>query len=403
MRARSSDCLESIGFYLVNPSYQENEMTNTMTVTKTEHTQMNVAMLIKPGSALERKRIDRPSPRVDEVLIRVRSAAALPHQRLAYSGSGPFLLPELPAVAGWDSCGEIVEKGDAVETFSIGDRVYLYPIITCGDCHYCRKGSPLCCEAFMLQGGFGLSESSATLQRRHRSGAFAEYQSAPSNNAVLLPDSVSFDTGVRFGYAGVSFRALRRGEVGPGKRVLINGATGNLGVLATQLALALGVDQVIAVARNRERLDRLVNACDDRRLQTVSTEDGPVDVQVSALTDGRGIDVAIDFLDSSAGATPEAVASVMSCLSREGVLVVVGAILDQVPFSYMQLVTQDCKIIGSHGYTTAQGKELMSMIRSGVFQCPHYDTQSFQLTDVNDALDAVWSRPGGFANVVINP
>ncbi len=366
---------------------------------------MQAAILHEAGAALSLERVPRPQPRGGELLIRVRAAAALPHQRLAFSGTPPFRLPELPTPVGWDVSGEVVEVGQGVSGFGVGDRVYIRPIITCNNCDACRRGAPLSCDRFMLLGGFGLSEGSLELQRHHRGGGFAELMCAPATNAVHLPEHLSFDDATRLGYAGVSFRALRRGGVGLGKRVVIVGATGNLGVPATGLALSMGADRVIAVARDEQRLGALRAWASDPRLSTISitAPGGTLAARMSALWGGRSADVVIDLLDSSRGTPPRSVEAGLACLAPNGVAVFAGAILEPPSFDYMALVTGDRTLTGSHGYDMADARDLITMIRSGIFTLPPFETLAFSLSQVNEALDVAWSRPGGLTNVVVRP
>jgi len=366
---------------------------------------MRAAVLRAPGAPLVAEAVPKPTVRRGELLVRVHATAALPHHRLAFGAHGPFALPSLPTVVGWDTCGAVAEIGEGVTGFSRGDRVYLQPIVTCGQCAGCRRGAPLTCEGFMLLGGFGLGPHSAQMQRRHDGGGFAEYVRAPAANAVRLPDSVSFDDGVRIGFTGISYRALRRGGISVGKSVLIVGATGNLGVPAVGLAAALGADRVFAVARNAERLAALEAWVDDPRVETVSVAAGqlPLDLQIEQRTGGRGVDIVVDLLDASGGATPPDVEVGLRCLAPEGTAVLVGAMFEPIRVDYMALVTHDRALVGSHGYTPAQIHELVAMLESGAFSLPPFGTRAFPLSQVNEALDAVCARPGGFTNVVVHP
>jgi NADPH:quinone reductase-like Zn-dependent oxidoreductase len=83
-----------------------------------------------------------------------------------------------------------------------------------------------------------------------RNGAFAEYVSA--TNVVRKPPNVTFEEAATMGIAGLTaLQAVRdRGEVQPGQRVLVNGASGGVGTLTLQIAKAFGAD-VTAVCSTR--------------------------------------------------------------------------------------------------------------------------------------------------------
>lgn len=83
-----------------------------------------------------------------------------------------------------------------------------------------------------------------------RNGAFAEYVSA--TNVVRKPPNVTFEEAATMGIAGLTaLQAVRdRGEVQPGQRVLVNGASGGVGTLTLQIAKAFGAE-VTAVCSTR--------------------------------------------------------------------------------------------------------------------------------------------------------
>ena len=161
------------------------------------------------GSAgvLELRDIDKPISADDEVLIRVRAAgvniadwavmSGLPYiARPAYGLRRPKV-----GVRGTDVAGTVEAVGSAVTRFRIGDHVY------------------------------GASN-----------GSYADYAAASESKLALKPANLTFEQAATVPMAGlVALQALRdHGHVGPGQRVLINGASGGIGTFAVQIAKALG-------------------------------------------------------------------------------------------------------------------------------------------------------------------
>src|SRR5690349_3475279 len=207
-------------------------------------------------------RIDRipvPEPTGADVLVRVRTCGIVPNLRnviVNYPKWAPDLpLPRSPAIFGLDPAGEIAAVGPDVIGLQVGQRAYVNPLRSCGSCSKCRNGVPVACPHLAFAGYFGFAPSAARIQDRYPWGGFAEFLVAPASSIVELPESVSFDQASRFGYLGTSYSALTIGRVGPRTSVLVNGATGTLGVGAVMLALAMGAPRVLAVARNRELLE----------------------------------------------------------------------------------------------------------------------------------------------------
>jgi NADPH2:quinone reductase len=145
-----------------------------------------------------------PRPGPGEVVVRVRAVGVNPVD--AYRRSGRYRnLPALPYTPGSDAAGEVVETGEGVTRWSLGDRVY----------------------------------TDHTASR-----AYAELQLCREDQIHPLSARLSFGQGAALGvpYA-TAFRALfQRGSARPGERLLIHGATGGVGLAAVQLACAAGLE-----------------------------------------------------------------------------------------------------------------------------------------------------------------
>ena len=119
---------------------------------------------------------ERPMPvrQVGEVLVRLH-AATLNRVDLYMRDSGAGITHTLPQVMGIDGAG-VVEAVDAGQGLQAGDRVLLYPGLTCGTCEFCVRGEEVLCTSMKLLG-------------EHRDGTLAQYISVPARNAVPMPDS----------------------------------------------------------------------------------------------------------------------------------------------------------------------------------------------------------------------
>ena len=166
-----------------------------------------------PPEVVEVREVDTPTPKDDEVLVRVW-AASVNRADLDYLGPRPgFIRPMIGMRAprdprmGIDVAGVVDSVGSSVSGFQAGDRVF-------GD---------------ML--AFG-------------SGAFAEYLCAPERAFALIPDELSFDDAATLPHSAIlAIQGLRRRDgrtVQPGDTVLIDGASGNVGPFAVQIAKTLG-------------------------------------------------------------------------------------------------------------------------------------------------------------------
>jgi NADPH:quinone reductase-like Zn-dependent oxidoreductase len=231
-----------------------------------------------PPSALELVDLDRPVPRDDEVLVRVRATSVQPYDwhlmrgepyvaRLM--GGGPGLRRPKISILGADVAGEVVSVGASVTEFRPGDEVYAMP----------------------KQGGFG------------------EYVCVRASELAPKPRRLSFEEAAAVPLAAsTALLALRDvGRLQPGQRVLVNGAAGGVGTFAVQLAKAFGGE--------------VTGVCSSRNVDLVRSlgVDEVVDyTKEDFARRGRRYDVVVDNAGSHGAAAYRRV------LKRGGVHVLVG-------------------------------------------------------------------------------
>jgi NADPH:quinone reductase-like Zn-dependent oxidoreductase len=178
---------------------------------------MKAAIRERYGSpdVVEVRDIERPVPKDDEILVRVRAASV---NRADLDGIEPrpgfvrlfwgVRRPRTPRI-GIDVAGEVETVGSAVTRFAPGDRVFA--------------------DLFS-----------------HGQGAFAEYVSAPEKAFLPIPAGLSFDDAATLPHSAILAVQGLRGRNGQtiraGDKVLIDGASGNVGPFAVQIAKALGAD-----------------------------------------------------------------------------------------------------------------------------------------------------------------
>ncbi|MFE1878197.1 NADP-dependent oxidoreductase [Streptomyces diastatochromogenes] len=153
---------------------------------------------------LKEVQVERPAPRPNEVLVRVRAAGVNPTD-WKHRATGGFL-GEPPFVLGWDVSGEVAETGIGVAAFKPGDEVF-----------------------GMLSYPFG-------------HGSHAEYVTVPARALVHKPASVDHvQAGALPLVSLTAWQALtEHAGLKPGQRVLIHAAAGGVGHVAVQIAKALG-------------------------------------------------------------------------------------------------------------------------------------------------------------------
>lgn len=166
--------------------------------------------------------VDKPTPKENEVLVRIHAAGAnrgdwhlLRGEPFPVRLMGNGLLKPKNKIPGADISGHVETVGGSVKQFQPGDEVF-----------------------------GNLSE--------HGWGAFAEYVCVPEEALVLKPDNITFEEAAAVPLAAVTaLQGLRdKGQIRPGKKVLINGASGGVGSFAIRIAKSFDVE-VTAVCSTR--------------------------------------------------------------------------------------------------------------------------------------------------------
>ena len=193
--------------------------------------------------------------------------------------------------------------GADVTSPHVGQRVAVSPMLTCGACPMCRRGTENACLNLKILGV-------------HRHGGYAELVRAPAGNALPLPDGLSYEEAacLPLSYAVAWHLLVVLARVAPGDVVLIMAAGSGLGVAGIQIAKLRGA-RVLAAAGSDEKLERARSLGADAGIN-YSTSD--LAQEVRRLTDGWGADVVFENIGTATW--DRSVAS----LARAGRLVTCG-------------------------------------------------------------------------------
>ena len=367
---------------------------------------MLAARLHEAGRPLRVEEVARPTPQGTDVVIAVKACNIVPNLANVVSADWPHIapnlpLPKLPAILGLDVAGIVAEVGEDVHAVRPGDRVYVNPARGCGSCRMCRAGEYLNCDSFIYQGYFGRGPLSQKIFERYPYGGLAEYTLAPATALVKLPASVSFEEACRFGYLGTGYGALRKAGAGTATSILINGATGTLGVGAVLVALAMGLPRIFAVARDTRLLDRMKQLAPDR-IETLSVAGGDsISAWAMELPEGEGIDGAVDCLPPRAPSSAQFDA--LRALRMGGSWIDVGGVADQLVIPPYFIKTRNLTLAAGRWFTTGQGEDLAAMARAHLIKFTAFEHRRFALGAVNDAIAALKGGDGGFTNFVVIP
>ncbi len=212
-----------------------------------------------------------------EILVRVKAALTCGTDVKVFLRGYHARMIVPPAVFGHELAGEVVQVGEGVTRFALGDRVVAANSAPCMDCYYCGKGLENLCQDLLFN-----------------NGAYAEYIRIPARiverNTYLLPSHVGFQDAALAEPLACVLRGVDETGIRPGDTVAVIGL-GPIGLMFVRLAKVHGA-RVIALGRRQSQLDR-AERMGAEELIVVSDAEDPVRA-VRELTGGRGADVAIE-------------------------------------------------------------------------------------------------------------
>ncbi len=300
---------------------------------------------------------------------------------------------DVPAVTdgrilGHEAVGTITEVGGAVKGFKVGDRVLVPAITKCGRCEYCQRGMPSHCQTV---GGIGwifghlLDGTQAELVRvpYADTSLYAVPEGVTNEQAIFLADSLP--TGYEVG--------VLAGGVRPGDTVAVVGA-GAVGLSAILTTGLWGASKIIAIDSNKFRLEK---AHEFGATDTV--EVGPDTVaEVMALTDGLGVDVAIEAVGY-----PETLLTAAALVRPGGTIANIGVHGAPVELPmhemWIQNVTLTMGLVDTVSIPT-----LLKMVASGRIPAEKMGTHTFTFDQMDEAYDVFANAASNLAlKVIITP
>ncbi|MEU9349141.1 zinc-binding dehydrogenase [Streptomyces sp. NPDC048278] len=299
-----------------------------------------------PPGVLERAVTDTPRPGPGEVLVQV---AAVSIGRLldlaARAGRHPYADFRFPHVLGADHSGVVVALGEGVGSVRVGDRVAVFPVVTCGVCASCTQGREEACAALSLIG-------------THRPGAYAQYCVAPARNVHPVPDGISPAMAASLALVGpVAANQLTQAGLRAGHWVLVQGAASALGSTTAALARHLGA-RIIATSRSPEKREVLSAAGAEVVLDATAPDFAD---RVREATGGHGADIAVDNLGD-----PAVWDATVDALARGGTVVTSGAFLGgRVQLDLLRLYSNCQRVIGVRTGNPASVEALWAQAENG--------------------------------------
>jgi threonine dehydrogenase-like Zn-dependent dehydrogenase len=346
------------------------------------------AVVFRGVNDIRVEEVARPRPGAGEAIIRITATTICGTDVHIVKGEYP-VRPGL--ILGHEPVGVIHELGEGLEReYQVGQRVIVGAITPCGQCFYCLNGVHSQCHGPLGGWRFGNTIN----------GAWAEYLLVPDARANLapVPDDLSDEQVLMLpDIASTGISGAESGNVRIGDAVAVF-AQGPIGLCATLGARLRGAGLIIAVdpLQGRREMARRFGA-------SVALDPGAIDVvaEIKRLTDGRGVDIAIEALGRQ-----ETFETALRSVRPGGTMSSLGVYSGKLvaPYEAIHAGLGDQRIVTT---LCPGGKErmrrLMTMVQRDRVDLTPLVTHHFTLEQLPEAFDLFSRQADGVMKVAIHP
>ncbi|MCC9603036.1 galactitol-1-phosphate 5-dehydrogenase [Stieleria sp. JC731] len=341
------------------------------------------AMLLTEYKNLEVTNVDDPTVGPKDLLIQVRACGICGSDIHGYDGSSGRRIP--PLVMGHEAAGVVMEVGNEVTDFKVGDHVTFDSTVSCGECFHCRRGEINLCDNRMVLG------VSCGEYRRH--GAFAEQVAVPQHICYRLPDEMPFEHAALIEAVSVAVHAANRTPVVLGDTAVVVGS-GMIGLLTIQAIKLAGCAKVIAVDLDQDRLDAALSLGADVGLNASEVD---VVAEIKKLTHGRGADVALEVVGATA-----TINTAVESVRKGGSITLVGNLAPRVEMPLQAIVTRELSVYGTCA-SCGEYPACIELMNSGAIKVEPLITAKATLEEGPEWFKRLYAGEKGAMKVILQP
>lgn len=281
---------------------------------------------------------------------------------------------QYPHIQGHEFAGTVVEIGEEVTNFAVGDRVTVEPGVPCRKCEKCRNGKYNLCDKVVF------------LSTPPHKGALRQYVSHPEDFVFSIPDELTFEEATLAEPLSVAIHALRRANLRPGMRVLITGM-GPVGLMCACAARFYNASEIFVTDMVEHKLQVAVGLGATNTVH-IPAEEIPKDY--------------FDIVIETSGAKP-AIQSGIQALKKGGKLVSIGFPKGaEVPIDLTLMLQRELDLITVYRYANTFPlaitilKELKEVIGTVI-------TSTFELKDISEAMKKATETHLDSIKVIVYP
>ena len=353
------------------------------------------AMVLTAYDHLELAEVPVPKPGPGEVLCRIKAVAICGSDPKMIHGHYRFANwpPYYPFIMGHEWAGQVVQLGEGVEEFQVGDRVAGEAHVGCGKCDNCKRGHYTVCLNYGRDGHDGGMDTGHRHYGFYWQGANAEYNVYKVSALHRIPDNVSYDVAAMCDCAGVAMHGVELAGVTPGGTAVVIGP-GPIGLCAMMECRALGSDRVIVVGRGA----KLAKAAELGADVCIDFEKEDPVARVLELTGGVGADEVMEC----SGAEDSPMKACQMVRKTGAVALIATYKHPDVLIPANTVNFNEIRIVGAKANPNVS-EEVLRFFASGAIQGEALVTHVFPLEQYERAVEVFEKKLDGSIKVVIHP
>lgn len=326
---------------------------------------MKAALLTKPQT-IEIRDIEMPKVGLLDLLVKIKNVCICGSDNHIYKkGEIALTKVDLPFILGHECSGEVVDMGNDVTGFKIGDRVAIEPPSICGKCEFCLSGRYNLCDSYKFLGA-----------PPDNNGAFCEYLAHNFNHCFLLPDGLTYEEGALIEPLSIVIQAFEISNFKIGDDVLIMGA-GSIGLMLLMLLKAMNAGRCFIADTNDFKLSIAKRLNADF---TIDVSKVNIAEYIDSHTAGRGIPVIFDTVGAG-----ETLNECIRISKKNATIVIIGITEDKASFDIVQVIGKMLIIKGTTDFVNAFPKAI-SLIKNKKVNAGSIITHRFNFKDIAQAF-----------------
>lgn len=333
-----------------------------------------MAAVLRGKEDLRIEQVAMPVAGPGELVVRVGAALTCGTDLKVYRRGYHAKMLTVDRLFGHELAGTVVEVGEGVAEFAVGDRVVPLNSAPCDECFFCRNGQQNLCDDLIFN-----------------NGAYAEFIRVPerivAKNTLRLADDMPFEYAALTEPLACVVRGLEESDAGAGQTAIVLGA-GPIGLLFIHAASLMGL-HVIAVVKRKDQMTTALHFGAEQVVRIADVAD-PIAAARALTPEGRGADVVFEAV-----ATAEAWQWAVQMARKGGLVNLFGGppAGTSVALDTNLIHYSDLTLKASFHHTPATARRAFEWIASGKFLCRDFLTGVANIEELPEVFRRMLVRP----------